>query len=103
MDDLAGKPYRVSVTDLKTLPAEVIDPKAKAKKEVDDLRYMVPGRAEVKLCADNAELLSQTLPIAQFGRVEHLGGDLFNKKYTTRVTLSPVTGGIVRVEAEEPK
>ena len=51
------------------------------------MRYMVPGRAEVKLCADNAELLSQTLPLAQFGRVEHLGGDLFNKKYTTRVTL----------------
>ena len=35
--------------------------------------------------------------------VEQRGGDLFNKKYTTRVTLSPVTGGIVRVEAEEPK
>ena len=38
--------------------------------------------------------------MAQFGRVEHLGGDLFNKKSTTRVYLSPSTGAITKIEGE---
>ena len=40
--------------------------------------------------------------MAQFGRVEHLGGELFNKRYTTKVLLSPTTGGILRLDAEQP-
>lgn len=40
--------------------------------------------------------------MAQFGRVERLGGELFNKKNTTHVQFSPVTGGISKIEAESP-
>ncbi len=102
-DDPAGTPVYVSVKDLHTLPAVSVDPNAKAKKEQDDLRYIVPSRVEVKVFNDDKEFVSQSFPMAQFGRVEHLGGELFNKKSTTHVQLSPVTGGIEKIEAERPE
>lgn len=100
-DDLAGEPYYISVTDLHTLPAETIV-EDKTKKEVEDVRYIVPSKAAVKVFDAKREIYSATVPMAQLGRVEHLGGDLFNKKFGTRVYLSPETGGIVKIEAEEP-
>ena len=41
--------------------------------------------------------------LSQLGRIEHLGGDLFNKRFTTHVLLSPVTGGIQRIDGEPAK
>ena len=41
--------------------------------------------------------------LSQLGRIEHLGGDLFNKRFTTHVLLSPVTGGIQRIAGEPAK
>ena len=103
-DDPAGTPVYISVKDQKSLP-EVVAAEAngKAKKEVADLRYATPGRALVKVFSADKEFVSQSVPVAQFGRVEHLGGELFNKKTTTHVQLSPVTGGIVKIEAERPE
>ena len=70
---------------------------------MEDLRYTIPGRAEVKISTDSdASCASQTFSMAQFGRTEHLGGELFNKKFSTRIQLSPITGGIVKIEAEKP-
>lgn len=101
-DDLAGSPVYISVKDKHTLPATAATD-AKAKKEVEDLRYRVPGRAEVKVFTDAKTLVTLSVPMAQFGRTEHLGGDLFNKKYTTTLQLDPTTGGIARVTGEEVK
>ena len=99
-DDPAGTPAYFSVKDLKTLPAVSVNPNAKAKKENEDLRYIVPSRAEIKVFNDSQEFISQSFPMAQFGRVEHLGGELFNKKNTTSVQLDPTTGGISKIKAE---
>lgn len=104
-DDPAGTVYYISVQDLKTLP-EITNQEqpSKSKKDVDDLRYIVPGRAKVTIATeDGKECASQSIPMAQFGRVEHLGGELFNKKSTTHVLLSPLTGGISKIEAEKPE
>lgn len=104
-DDPAGTAYYVSVTDLKALPelANQEQP-SKSKKEMEDLRYIIPGRAKVTITTDEGkECISQSIPMAQFGRVEHLGGELFNKKNTTHVLLSPQTGGISKIEAEKPE
>lgn len=104
-DDLAGVPYYISVTDLHALPAEQPDPSAKpgkAAKEVKDLRYIVPGKAKVTISRDDATLYTGTFVMGQYGRIEHLGGDLFNKKYTTRVWLSPENGGVTKIEADHP-
>lgn len=102
-DDPAGIPLYITVTDLNTLPAVQTAPNAKAKKEVEDVRYVVPGRAQVRVFNDEKELASQSFPMAQCGRVEHLGGELFNKKNTTHVQLSGTTGGIVKIDAERPQ
>lgn len=101
-DDPAGTPFYFSIEDLKTLPAVTTDPNAKPKKEAEDLRYALPSRVKVSVFTDTQNFVSTSFPMAQFGRVEHLGGDLFNKKYTTHVQLSPATGGIVKIEAEQP-
>lgn len=97
-DDLSGEPIYISVKDQHTIPEEVIDPKAK-KKEVEDLRYCNPSRANITLKSfDGVTLADLTTPIAQFGRVEHLGSELFNKKASTKITLWHHTGGIKSIE-----
>lgn len=101
-DDPAGRPFFISVTDLKTLPVAVAQEEGK-KKEAEDVRYLIPSRAQIRVFSDEKELASVTIPMAQFGRTEHLGGDLFNKKYTTKVQISPVTGNIVKIEAAQPE
>lgn len=100
-DDPAGVPYYFSIEDLKSLPATVQG--GKPKKEVEDLRYVIPGRAKASVFTSDKVLASMSFPMAQFGRVEHLGGELFNKKYTTHVQLSPTTGGIVKIDAAKPE
>lgn len=102
-DDPAGKPVYFSLKDLKTLPAEVVPEDGKKPKEVEDLRYVVPGSVRMSVFTDDEDYVTMTFPMAQFGRVEHLGGELFNKKATTHVQLSPVTGGIVKIEAAQPE
>lgn len=99
-DDPAGEAVYLGVTDLKTLPELTIDPKAKGKKDVEDVRYAVPGRVSVRVFTDEKELANQSFPMTQFGRVEHLGADLFNKKMGTRIQFYPETGGIAKVEGE---
>lgn len=108
-DDLAGEPFTLTVTDETTLPAPVIDPKTKkpvdpssSKSKVSqDLRYRVPGRARISIEGNGAEHLSAISPIAQFGRVEHLGGELFKAgKVNTKVQLNAVTGNIEHITTE---
>ncbi len=100
-DDPAGVPVYLDVKDLRTVPEVAVDPKAKAKKEVEDVRYAVPSRVSIRIYTDEQEYASMSFPMAQFGNVEHLGADLFNKKMGTRITFYPETGGIAHVEGEE--
>ncbi len=100
-DDLAGSPVYISVKDQHTLPAEApVEDKKKAKKEIEDVRFIVPSNVAVSIFDARTRLANGVFPMAQFGRVEHLGGDLFNKKFTTRILFSPETGGIVKIEGE---
>ena len=108
-DNLAGEPYYIDVRDLKTLPAvKPIDPNDKKalKKALQiqqlGLRYLLPGTAEIKIYDAYNVLTTLQVPFSQFGRVEHLGGDLFNKKMQTTVQLSPTTGGLVKLDMVMP-
>ena len=102
-DDPAGEPCYINVVRAEAPAPAVGSEEKKSKKEEEDLRYIVPGEATITLTHGKRQLATTTLPLAQFGRVEHLGGDLFNKRYTTRVTLSPSTGGILRIDADNPQ
>lgn len=99
-DDPIGMPVYVTVKDLKTVPEQTPNPKGKQKKEVEDVRYVVPSRVEVCVYDDCDTYAKQSFPMAQFGRVEHLGGELFNKKSSTRIVFFPETGGIAKIEGE---
>ncbi|MEG1580382.1 MAG: DUF4831 family protein [Bacteroidaceae bacterium] len=102
-DDLAGAPIYISIKNLETLPSSVpLDPKAKKKAE-NEVRYMVPSKVLVTIMSSTQEFCNMTIPMAQFGNVETLGGDLFNKKATTKVQFYTETGGIKNIDAEQPK
>ena len=112
-DDMAGSPYYIYIKDLKTLPKEDnIDPKAlKAKEKAEQnarekgncLYVNVPSKMLVTLANGNKKEAEYETTAGQFGRVELLSGDLFNKHFTTRLTLNPESGAVEHLTAEEPK
>lgn len=67
-DDLAGEPYYITITDMKT-PAI---PEDDGKKKVDGIAYNVPGRAHITLTGNNKKVFDGELPITQFGTIEYL-------------------------------
>ena len=97
IDDMAGEPYTLEVKNTTKLPDENIDPKAAKKKEKPDVRYCIPGRAQLTLLHNGTTIAKADVSIAQFGNTEHLGGELFNKKFNTEVFLNSVTGNIEKI------
>lgn len=97
-NNLAGEPYYVSVSNLKTpaLPAE-----ESGKKKPEGVAYNVPGRAKVTLVQQEGHVVFQgELPITQFGTKEYLAPVLFNKNSTIKVLFDTATGALVKVERE---
>lgn len=96
IDDLAGEPYYISITDLKTpgIPTE------DGKKKVEGIAYNLPGKAQVTLTHNNKKLFDEQLPITQFGTIEYLAPILFNKNSTIKVLFDTATGGIIKVDRE---
>lgn len=101
-DDLAGEPVYISIKDKHTVAAPAPAPEKK-KKEIEDVRYNVPSQVDVAVSFGGKSLAAATFPMGQFGNVEHLGAELFNKKMDTQVFLNPVTGGIDKLTLPEPK
>ena len=102
-DDLSGSPYYITVQNLTEMPATDAKQAAKRKKVEDGLYYNVPGKMRSTVFNGNKAMNTEDFPSAQFGNVELLSGELFNKHYGTRLWLNAVTGGIDRLEAEQPK
>ena len=103
VDDLAGVPYYINIEDLSTVPApEPVDPKKKLK-PVSGIFVNVPGRLRSVISDAQRQVIASEFPAGQFGNVELLSGSLFNKRYTTRLWLNPLSGAIERLDAEQPK
>ena len=99
-DDLGGTPYYIIIKDLQTVPpAEPVDPKKK-NKPVQGIYVNIPGKMRVSISNATQTLVTDDFPAGQFGNVELLSGALFNKRYTTRLTLHPVSGAVERLDAE---
>ena len=101
-DDLSGEPYVITITDLNSVPKAVADGKKKKAAE-NGLYYNVPGRLRSVITHGLTIDSQEEMPAAQFGNVELLSGELFNKHYGTHLWLNPVTGAIDKLEAEQPK
>ena len=98
-NEVAGTPIQLQVSDQLTLPEAEESPKK--KKEIEDLRYRIPSNAAVRIFDNERVWFDGIIPIAQFGRIEHLGGVLFNKKFNTKVRLSPITGRVEKLDLEQ--
>ena len=105
-DDLSGEPYYIDVEDLKTVPPvdEEAAAKNKKKKQPESGIYVnVPGRMRSTIYRDENTLSTAEFPAGQFGNVELLSGELFDKHFTTRLWLNELTGAVEKLEAEQPK
>jgi hypothetical protein len=106
-DDLSGEPYYIRVEDLKTVPTadeEALALAKKKKKQPEAGIYVnVPGRLRSTIFKGERILSKLEVPAGQFGNVELLSGELFNKHYTTRLWLNELTGSVDQLEAEQPK
>ena len=98
-DDLSGVPYFVKVEG--TLPAEPEVDKKKEKMK-DDIGLWVnkPGKVTVTLSCNSQPLKKYDFFAGQFGPMENLSGALFGKKLTSKVVLSPITGGLESIKEE---
>lgn len=103
-DDLSGTPYYISIDDEHSVPPVIEETNSKKKKKDENGLYVnVPGRMRVTLYNGNDVMATEEMAVAQFGHVELLSGELFNKRWTTHLWLSPSTGAVERLEAEQPK
>lgn len=104
-DDLSGAPYYVSIEDLKTVPPVDGQAAAKAKKHQYEagIYVNIPGQMRSVIYEGITPINTADLPAPQFGNVELLSAELFNKRYTTHLLLSPRTGAIERLEADQQK
>ena len=100
-ENLAGEPVYIDVTNLKTVPTEQSDGK-KRKTDEQALRYNVPSDAAIKLYTRERKLAELTPPMGQFGHVDILSSELFNKRATTQVFFHQMTGGVKNIVEESP-
>ena len=103
-DDLSGAPYYINIEDLETVEEPVpADPKKAAKPQQSGIYVNVPGKMRSTIFDAKNQILVNEFAAGQFGNVELLSGALFNKRYTTRLLLNPLTGAVEKLEAEQPK
>ncbi len=105
-DDLSGSPFYVDIDNLNAVPPVDDEEAAKAKKKKPyeaGIYVNVPGRMRVTLYQGITAIDKQEHPAPQFGNVELLSGELFNKRYTTHLWINPLTGAVLRLEGEQPK
>lgn len=101
-DDLSGAPYYLTVEDLHTVPVPVETGKKKKKSE-EGIYVNVPGRIRVTVSHGIETLISEELSAGQFGNVELLSEELFNRRYITHISLNPTHGGVEKLESEQTK
>ncbi len=104
-DDLSGTPYYITVEDLKTIPSVNQEEAANAKKKKPEagIYVNVAGRMCSTIFKGEEIFSKAEMPAGQFGNVELLSGELFNKRYTTHLWLNPLSGAVELLEAEQPK
>ena len=95
--------YYIHIENLKTVPlAAPADPKKK-QKPVDGIFVNIPGRLRSAVSDSQGVIVADEFPAGQFGNVELLSGALFNKRYTTRLRLNPLSGAVGHLDAELPR
>ena len=100
-DDLSGAPFYYALDDITQLPHE--EETGKKAKSKDGIYVNVPGRMRLTLYEGVKPILTEEHPAPQFGQTMLLSGSLFNKHYATRLLLDPLSGAVLRIDADQPK
>ena len=98
VDDLGGAPFYISIeVEQKNEAAPEV-----GKKDKDDigLRVNMPAKIKATLFQQEKPISSHTLYVGQLGTIENLGGALFGRKQTVRLTLNPITGALESIKEE---
>ena len=83
-------------------PAEIIDSKKK-NKQAQGVYVNIPGKLRSTISDAQGIVNTAEFPAGQFGNVELLSGALFNKRYTTRLWLHPLSGAVEKIDVEQSK
>lgn len=105
IDNLAGEPVWIDLTDRKMSDNYTIDPDqqkklqtSKSKKEASFLYYRLPGRAALRIYNNRTTFLEQEIQIAQFGNVETISSSIMGKMADTKITFDTTTGAVLTIE-----
>lgn len=99
-DDLSGRPFYISVTDLHSITPLKLDIENKKSKDDCGVYVNLPGSIRISLYDGSKQYKSFDIYAAQFGRTESISGELFGKKITTHLVLNPVTGNADELRTE---
>lgn len=102
VDNLAGEPVWIDITDRKMLESYKADASkdGSAKKPKDSsqfLYYRIPGRADIKIYNNRNSFTEQEMQIAQFGNVEVLSTTIMGRNADTRITFDTATGAVLKI------
>ena len=94
--DVSGTPVYIDVNRLESKLLNELPAGAKRQQEVNGLRYVLPGKAMVKVVDRNIPLLEQEMLLAQFGQVATLPVSLLQQS-DIQIKICPVTGALIQV------
>ena len=103
VDNLAGEPVWIDITDREMLKRESEETSSNSSKRFGKkdkgpfLYYRIPGRAEIKIYNNRKSFLEEDLQIAQFGNVEVISSSVMGKHADTKITFDTTTGNIKNI------
>ena len=105
IDNLAGEPVWIDLTDRKMSDNYTMDPDqqkklqaAKSKKEGTFLYYRLPGRAALRIYNNRTTFLDDEIQLAQFGNVEVISSSIMGKMADAKITFDTTTGAVLTIE-----
>lgn len=94
VDNLAGEPVWIDITDRQMTAGYGEDTKKQPSKPNAFLYYRIPGRASVRIYNNRLTLFEDEIQIAQFGKVEVVSTTIMGKNADTKITFDTTTGNI---------
>ena len=96
VDNLAGEPVWIDITDKKMLPEQNNNPKSKNNKKGTGpcLYYRIPGKATVKVYNNRISFIEKDFQVAQFGNIEVVSSTIMGKNADTKILFDTTTGNI---------
>lgn len=103
VDNLAGEPVWIDITDKKMLenyvtPVNTGNSNKYAKIGTQFLYYRIPGRADIKIYNNRISFIEEEIQVAQFGNVEVISSTIMGKNVDTKITFDTKTGAVLTIE-----